>query len=221
MRIKQLQLYTRNLEAQLAFYTQSLGLSLLVQTKDSFSVQVGWSVLSFTSTDDFIPYHFCFLIPCNQLEEGLAWMDAQHHVLNNEDGRRVHHFDTWNADAFYFYDADGNLAECIARHGLENQSDQDFGPLSLLCINEIGMPTDQIAEVDTLLSKEMGSQFWKGDLSRFGTHGDEEGLLLLPNYKKKKTWFPTQMEVQQAPFEAVLEHEGNQYNLLYNDEVII
>jgi catechol 2,3-dioxygenase-like lactoylglutathione lyase family enzyme len=57
MKIKQLHLYTHNPEAELAFYTHTLGFELIAQNSDSFSIRVGWSTLTFSRSEKQHVYH--------------------------------------------------------------------------------------------------------------------------------------------------------------------
>jgi catechol 2,3-dioxygenase-like lactoylglutathione lyase family enzyme len=57
MKIKQLHLYTHNPEAELAFYTHTLGFELIAKDSDSFSIRVGWSTLTFSRSEKQHVYH--------------------------------------------------------------------------------------------------------------------------------------------------------------------
>jgi len=162
MRITKLELYTDTLDLQKAFYTKSLGFDISDSSADHFTVNVGWSTLTFKKSKSEHRYHYCFLVPCNRLDQAKTWMSDRTQLIEIEPGRYTQSFDEWNAESFYFYD------------GLINQL--------------------------------VGSQFWKGDTARFGAHGDDEGLILLPNYDIKKTWFPTDVKTTTSPFVATLEY---------------
>lgn len=69
------------------------------------------------------------MIPCNQLEQALTWMEKSVVIVTDADGLKTHHFDSWNADAFYFFDASGNIAEFIVRYDLQNDNHQRNFPL--------------------------------------------------------------------------------------------
>lgn len=79
---------------------------------------------------------------------------------------------------------------------------------------------NDIEKINRQLEKELTSQFWKGDKKRFGTNGSQEGLFLLPNYKLKKTWFPTELKIKGEPFEAIIENNGKNFLVEYKDEKI-
>lgn len=217
MRILELKLYTSELEKQRAFFLETMGFELLEEDSDAFSVKVGWSKLQFVRSTMPHSYHYCFLIPANQLHGALEWVDQRTETVETEPGEKIVHFESWNAESFYFFDGAGNIAECIVRHDLKNASATPFGVSSLLCVNEIGMGTDDVEGLNQQLTNEIGTPFYKGDLQRFGTNGSEEGIFLIPNYNLKEIWFPTELKIKPEPFEAIVQESGQTFSVLYRD----
>ncbi len=220
MRFKKLKLYTNKLESELVFYSKTLGFKITEQNRNSFTVKIGWSELSFQKSDREHNYHYCFLIPSNKLHQALEWMGKRVEIIDLEDGKKIQNFETWNADSFYFYDASGNIAEFIVRYELGNEENGDFDNSKVLGVNEIGMPTNNVARINQQLENELNSNFWKGDLDRFGTNGNQEGILLLPNYDLKEIWFPTSLKIKPEPFEAIIKNEKRQYHLEFRNEKV-
>lgn len=220
MRIKELKLFTKELEAERAFYTRRLGFECVAEGRSSFTVRVGWTDLTFMESATPHIYHYCFLVPCNQLAAALEWTAARVDVIEIEQGRHTQRFESWNADSFYFFDASGNLAEMIVRHDLKNIGGSPFNVSSILCVNEIGMPTENIRATDAKLGELLGTAFWKGDSERFGTHGDQEGLFLLPDYRVKDKWFPSNQPIIPTPFEILVENREERRRLSYGTEGI-
>lgn len=220
MRIKKLKLYTKQLSLEKAFYTQRLGFSIIEEGENYFTISVGWSELTFESSEVEHIYHYCFLIPSNKLSEALEWMEKRVDLIDLEAEKKVQRFESWNADSFYFYDASGNIAEFIVRYDLNNEIDQDFNIEEVICLNEIGMPTRDVTGTNTALEHYFGTKLWKGDLERFGTNGTQEGLFLLPNYEIKEIWFPTTIKIKPEPFEIQFEHEGRLFFMEYKEEEI-
>ncbi len=218
MKIKQLKLFTNQLEAELKFYSETLGFKIIEKKANSFSVKIGWSNLSFEQSEKTHLYHYCLLIPANKLDQALEWMEKRTDIIDIENGRKTQRFETWNADSFYFYDASGNIAEFIVRYDLKNNDAADFDISKVLGVNEIGMPTNNVEKLNNQLQTELKTDFWKGSLKRFGTNGSQEGLFLLPNYEIKETWFPTSKKLSPEPFEALIENNGKEYHLEYRDE---
>jgi len=212
MRIKRIKLYTKDLKSEKRFYSEDLDFKIQDDKAQSFSVTVGWTNMTFEESRQQHIYHYCFLIPCNQLAEALDWFEQRTNIIEVSAGNKTQHFESWNADSFYFYYASGNLAECIVRYDLKNDSVKPFDQNSILCLNEIGFPTRDIKSVNDKLTKFLNTSFWKGDLERFGTHGNQEGLILLPNYDIKKHWFPTDLQIRPEPFGLSVE-QGDEYHL--------
>lgn len=220
VRFKKLKLYTDSLASELFFYTKTLGFNLLEQNEISFSVEIGWSILTFEESNIKHNYHYCFLLPSNQLTQALEWMERRTTVIDIDNGRKIQHFEIWNADSFYFFDASGNIAEFIVRYDLNNADYSVFDNTKVLGVNEIGMPTDDIEKINTQLESKLQTKFWKGDLVRFGTNGNQEGIFLLPNCTMKNSWFPTSLNITPTPFETVVEHNGKEHRIRFENEVI-
>ena len=115
MLIKKLQLLTDNLEETGKFYGQILDLPVLHKSDCFITFLTGESELSFhLSTGERPKYHFAFNIPCNQIEQALAWMEGKATLLPIEGKGPIVDFSNWNAKAFYFLDNNENILEFIA-----------------------------------------------------------------------------------------------------------
>lgn len=219
MKIKSLTLFSNDLDSQKSFYSTTLGFKILDETSSSFVINVGWTKLKFQQSPEKYHYHYCFLLPSNQFESAYHWFE-NHLDIIQLDGESMFDFEGWNAKSFYFYDGNNNVAECIVRYDLKNPSTPDFSISSLLCVNEIGMPSSNIRKQNETLEKSINSQFWKGNFERFATNGDEEGLFLLVKNDIKKIWFPTRIPTQVSPFEAEIESNEKLYELTYSNEIL-
>lgn len=220
MKFKKLKLYTNQLEAEFEFYSKTLGFEVLERNTNYFSVKIGWSELSFEKTQREYKYHYCFLIPSNKLNEALKWMEKRTEIVNIGNGKKTQNFDSWNAESFYFYDASGNIAEFIVRYDLNNDVSDEFDISKVLGVNEMGMPTSNVKKINDQLRTELQTEYWKGDIERFGTNGSQEGIFLLPNYNLKDIWFPTSIKIKPEPFEAVIENKEREYHVEYRNEKI-
>lgn len=213
MKIRSVVLWTPLIQQARQFYEKTLGLPVLGGTEDGFCVQVGWSRLCFKRSDRSYFYHYCFLVPRNQFRDAFDWVGRRVAIIDIRPGQKTIRFKDWNADSFYFYDPAGNIAECIVHYDLENDHLGPFNQRSLLAVNEIGMGTDNIAKVNTILESQCASPFWKGNLTAFGTNGSAEGRILLPDYRVKDTWFPTDIPVRPAPLELAIESPARLHHL--------
>ncbi|WP_282629514.1 VOC family protein [Empedobacter sedimenti] len=218
MKIRELQLYTNDLEKTKSFYTTILAFELIEENENLFSLQVGWTKLTFVKSDEEHIYHFSFLVCKNQFEKAFDWIQNKTKILNTDADQQIANFENWNAQSFYFYDGAGNLAEIITHNNLAYENDAKFDQHSILGISEIGLPTSDIEATNQLLEEKTTSKFWKGDFETFGTNGSDEGKILLPNYLIKTTWFPTKTAIKQHPFELVIESENQKYQINYYDK---
>ena len=220
MKIRELQLYTNELDKTKAFYTAILAFELIDENENQFSLQIGWTKLTFVKSDEEHIYHFSFLVDKTLFDDAFVWMKNRVEILNTTEENQIAFFENWNAKSFYFYDGAGNLAEIITHNNLAYENDAEFDQHSILGISEIGLPTTDIEATNRLLEEKTTSKFWKGDFEVFGTNGTDEGKILLPNYLIKTTWFPTNTAIQQHPFELVIESENQKYQINYINKTL-
>ncbi|MGE7673248.1 VOC family protein [Lysinibacillus sp. NPDC094403] len=154
MKIKSLTLQTDNLQTMKEFYINKLGFLMIVETRDSFQIQTGTSILEFTNRDTVSKpyYHFAFNIPANQFEEAKFWLKNKVQLLT-EDGEDEVNFSHLPAHAIYFEDPSGNIVEFIARYGINEESSEPFTIKSILHISEIGLIVDDVFKAGKELSK--------------------------------------------------------------------
>jgi len=220
MNIHELEIFTPNLAAQTQFYSSVLELKIREQTPESTSFQIGESVLKLTQREAFSPYHYAINIPSNQENEAMHWLKERLDIIPF-DGKEIQFFEDWNANAIYFFDADGNIGELIARKDLNNPSEQAFSADSLLEISEIGIPTSDIKTEYGILHHTTDVPIYSGSFERFCSIGDEHGLFIVINKSLKKEWFPTTIAPESADFRIKLEEQGKEYQFAYFDEKLI
>ncbi len=216
MKIRRLTLFTPQLAAQRAFYTEVLELPLVEQQANWFEVQVGTSILRFEGRPASNPAHYAINIPSNQIEAAAEWLAARTELLAGPDGNRIHRFDNWDAWAVYFYDADGNIGELIARNRLGVHSDAPFSVPQLLHLSEAALGKVGLnSEIESLLNE--GMAIHSGSAGRFCSMGDPEGLFILVNTAQKGTWFPTMEPILPANWKAEVEIEGKSLAFAFED----
>ena len=214
MKISELTLYTTNLEDQKQFYTQVLELPLLSSDKESFMIKIGASLLKFTKAKTTNPAHFAINISSYKIQEALHWIQKRTQILLCE-GEDVADFSNWNAEALYFYDADRNIVEFIARKDIDSINTNPFSVTDLLSISEIGIVSADNKAIYEQLQAIRPIPIYDGSLERFCVLGNAEGLFILVNNTKKK-WFPTQEEAFVADFQL----KGD-YNFAFTNGQII
>jgi len=199
MQFKKLTLLTANLAAQHHFYNQILGCPIHSEAATSFTLQIGQTTLQFKSSPIAKPYHFAINIPAFQENEAFAWLQKRVTILPFQE-KEIVDFKNWNAKAIYFYDADKNIVELIARRNLKQIGTLPFSANSFLEISEIGMPIVDIATTFKKLQHHLGVSIFDGNFDKFCAVGGEQGLFILIN-KNKKDWFPLNDKAFCADFE--------------------
>jgi len=215
MKIKVLKIHTSNLAAQIDFYAETIGMTLIEKSTTQAKFKLGKSVFVLAETAMFKPYHFAINIPSNKAYEALAWLKKRVDILK-DDTIEIHDFKHWNAEAIYFYDADKNIVEFIARKNLPYQSYEKFSTQSLVEISEIGMPVNDIALAYETLQKNLNIPKYDGGFERFCAIGDEYGLFICIN-KNVKKWFPTGDKAHDSGFEVVVKEGGDLHKLVFAD----
>lgn len=220
MKIKELKLHSSHLKEQKDFYVSQFGLELINDSKSSFTVKVGETLLSFIKCDDNPYYHFAINIPSNQIIESAKWLKERVNILPYEDNEIVN-FPAWNAKSIYFYDSDKNIVEFIGRRNLNKNSSDSFSRKNLLHVSEIGIPTSNVPDLFNKLNEEYGLEKYDCDLQKFCAVGNEYGLFIVVNYNLKK-WLPLNDEALPFPFEIHFDNNsGNTINLRIENETII
>jgi len=220
MKIKELKLFTKNVKKQKEFYHNILGFDLISNQENKFTIKVGFTKLTFIKSKIDYKYHYCFLIPSNKLEESIEWLKKRLKIVKIENKKETQFFASWNAESVYFYDGVGNLAEFIVRYDLKNETTKAFNSSQIISVNEIGMPSNNVNKLNQQLEKQINSKFWRGNLERFATNGNQNGLFLLVNNEIKKEWFPTTLFPESAPFEAIVEVHKNKFKLEFKNQIL-
>lgn len=197
MIIQHLVLNTSVLSEQKQFYCQLLGMKLIEETAISFTVQAGYTKLTFNHSNERSIYHFAFNIEENKLVDAVNYLKERTPLLS--DGKdEVFHFQEWNAHACYIYDAEGNIVEFIARHNLASQSAGPFSIENLLGISELGLPVENVADTVGYCTKELDLAPWRGNGTTFQPIGDEQGMFIAAAVDR--AWFPTNEQARITPF---------------------
>lgn len=206
MKIKQVTLYTSQLESLKRFYSEVLSISVIDSTESAFTLRIGQTQLTFRQGDSYL-YHVAFNIPQNQFAEGKAWLSERVSLLDIM-GKDEIRFTNWNAHSVYFYDSAGNIMEFIAHHDLNNDSDIPFSSGSLCSVSEIGIATTDVMGLTQSLQDNFDLSVYDGDSSDdFCPIGDAEGLLIV--VAEGRGWFPnTGIQAQHCPLEVVVDN-GN------------
>ena len=186
MHIQELALDTRQLAPQKAFYSATLGLPLVEQTADSFTVQAGTTRLRFQETERDVLYHIAFTIPQQRFQEAKRWVQNRVPLLR-KNGKDEIFFAGLNARSFYFCDPAGNILEYIVHYGLDYETE---GAAFVLHVSEIGLPVEDVPAFAALLQQQFAIQPYGGAVSEhFAFLGDIFGQLVV--VKVGRPWLPT------------------------------
>ena len=190
MNILDLELSSVNLPAQRDFYANILELPVTLDSA-TLEVKAGETNLVFTQApSEFIgAYHFAFNIPQNQYQAAKQWIASRIPLLQDNTGKEDFESTTWNSTSLYFLDAAGNILEFIARHTLQNASNEEFDSRQILNVSEIGLPSEDVLELANALVTRLGFSVYQQEPNEnFTPVGDENGLLILP--AKDRIWMP-------------------------------
>lgn len=198
MKIKEIILFTNNIQKQKQFYKTVLNFEQVEDFPEKISFKVGTSILSFYYKEFVKPSHLAINIPSNAIYDALIWLSKRTEVLDCE-GEKIADFSNWKAKAIYFYDADNNIIEFIARERIDIESDVAFTPHAILSISEMAIVTDDIESIYNSIYQIKPIDVFDGDFTRFCALGNDEGLFIIVN-KTKKKWYPTMEEAFTSEF---------------------
>lgn len=222
MKIKNLNLFTNELEKLQEFYTQILGLELFETNKAYFSIKFGTSILKFSKRQKGLSskYHFAINIAPNKIEDAKLWLEERVFLmLDPKNAEEIIHFTEWNSNSLFFYDNIGNIIEIIARNEIETSLEEGFTQDSLLCISEIGLPVNNIQEFIENIYGKLGLEKYKSGNEDFQALGDNEGLFIL--CKSGNHWFPTPFIAESTPFSCVINTNNNDHSIIFNGKKLI
>ncbi|UFH53875.1 VOC family protein [Spirosoma sp. KNUC1025] len=213
MKLVTLELETTDPAGTRAFYTQHLGLSIVAESVDSLTLQVGWTQLTFRSTTKPVaPYHFAINVPSGMLEMCMHWF-ALDYIDTQARGQTIAEFGDWRARSAYFFDNNGNLLEFITRHDLAchegNLTDCDF----FQGISEIGIVTPCVIKTCRQLWERFGvKRFSKSKpMPDFAAFGDDNGLFIIS--KANRNWLFTTVPAALTNYRMTFELNGTLQSL--------
>ena len=198
MIIKELTLFTNTITKQKQFYKSVLELEQLVDTPYNIK---------------FKPSHLAFNIPSNAIYDALYWLKMRTKPIENK-GDFVTDFTNWNAKSVYFYDANNNILEFIAREDLNFESDFAFTSNTILSISEIGIATNDIQKLYQVIKSIKPITIFDGNFNNFCALGNHNGLFILVE-KRKNYPYPTNDKAVTSDFIIT-----GDYNFSFiNDEI--
>nr|WP_321246786.1 VOC family protein [uncultured Psychroserpens sp.] len=198
MRIDEIVLFSADLKSQKYFYKDVLGCNQLKDDDDHISFQIGESVLSFQYREQMKPSHLAINIPSQMVHQALDWLEERIEVIPSGDDK-ITDFENWKAKAVYFYDADKNIMEFIARERIEGYSTDSFSEENMLSISEMALAVLDIESVYKTINAIKSIPIFDGNFDRFCALGNDDGLFIIID-KTKKKWYPTNDEAFTSEF---------------------
>jgi catechol 2,3-dioxygenase-like lactoylglutathione lyase family enzyme len=212
MNINYIELPTKDFVAQQDFYSEVLELPVELSA-ERLEVKAGKTSLAFTQAETQFEgaYHFAFNIPENQFQAAKTWLSERIPLLRNEAGQDEYDFANWNAHAFYFNDAAGNILEFIARHDLQNKVNGPFDSQQILQVSEIGLPSEDVVAFANDLCRQISLPLFRTNQpdQGFTPIGDDNGLFILPVVGR--LWLPTHnpgIPASLLPVRVKVDHDG-------------
>ncbi|MDT0644366.1 VOC family protein [Zunongwangia sp. F363] len=216
MKIAELQIFTSRPEEQKKFYRDTLGLEVLKETKDTFEIKLGFSLLKFTKKAGATPYHIAFHIQDRQEKQALEWLKERVEIQKSGKDEIVD-FSNWDAKSVYFYDEDGTILEFISRRNFNKADTCPFTAEKISGISEIGLATLDIKEKYDFLQRNCGLEMFDGSLQKFCAIGDPQGLIITIDRAEKK-WFPVDDKAYSSDFSIKFTHQNSEFHLEYKDD---
>lgn len=218
MKIRELEIFTSNIDQQKTFYGQVLGLTILNQDSNSFEVEVGFTSVKFLQKENATPYHIAIHAKDQQEKEALNWLKSRVEILKAGEDEIVD-FSNWNAKSIYFYDKDQNIMELISRRNWFKAESSGFSSKDFVGVAEIGLAVSDISEKFQKLQEHCDLDIYDGNFEKFCAIGDDEGLLITID-KNQKDWFPTNDKAFGSGFRIRFENKGSSYEFLFEDDTL-
>ncbi|WP_031423767.1 MULTISPECIES: hypothetical protein [unclassified Exiguobacterium] len=211
MRITEATLYTNRLDEMKRFYVEKLGLSVGEEDSTRFQIELGEDTLIFqeTITEQERQYHFAINIPANRFKEAKEWIMSRVPLLT-ADGEDEIYFEGIDASSLYFYDADENVIELIARHSINPESKiESFSSNEFLGIGEMSLTVEDPSLVATALEtigvrRRDGNSIDPRHLNFMGPPNHDTYMLLVP---RGRVWlFSPKLSIP-SPIQMVLDQQ--------------
>ncbi|MBG9587211.1 VOC family protein [Cytobacillus firmus] len=211
MRINEVDFQTYHLKEMRDFYNKTLLMPIVRESKYSFTVQAGQTLLSFHKINKKPFYHFAIKIESNSFHYMLKKIQNSSMLIPNLDGNTIIPSDFWKVnDRIYFYDPDKNIVEIIS-HKLTN--------ISSMWVNvcEVGLPTGNVKDLSKYLTS-IKTNIKEGS-EQFQFYGDFDGIFVL--VKEGRKWYPTTRSAEihkievivEGPYQQILQHPELPYKI--------
>lgn len=196
MRITAVRISTADLGGAARFYSTVLGLPVS-ESPEVVRVRIGTSILALVPgpTGPGV-HHIAFTVPRNRFDDAKRWLAGRVELIALNCTDEFPGPGRWNSRSVYFSGPDGSVLELIARHALQNDSDQEFSAASLLGVSEAGIAVPDVPSAVRQLCGAFGLEPFGPGSADFAPIGDHDGLLIV--VADGRVWFPTDGSVSQG-----------------------
>lgn len=216
MKIKQLHIYTKNLQEQKRFYAEVLELPVRQIGTNMIKIRLGFSEIFMEEKSTAKPYHIAFHIMPEKIEEARNWLTDKVELLTFK-GNPIIDFSAWNAKSLYFYDENKNIVELISRKDLFPKTEKPFDAEQILGVAEVGLVTNNVKEKFNFLQQEFGLEKYDGDLEKFCPVGDDLGLFITINHQEKD-WFPANDQAYVTDFQVAIQYQEKDFAFCFKND---
>ncbi|MEQ7865395.1 hypothetical protein ABQ137_01960 [Xanthomonas sp. WHRI 8393] len=195
MHLRHLLLPCLDPDLSLRFYREVLQLP-----QHGNSIRIGWSSLECVQAQQPVgSVHLAFNVAPSRFDAAAQWIGERSKLLADPHGRRQFQLDgVWQSRSVYFAGPDGAVLELIARRAVQDVAAGDgaFHGDELLCVSEIGLPSNDVAVVTSSVAHHFGVRPFAPALEGFAALGDDDGLLIVVDQARR--WFPQQRQLPWA-----------------------
>ena len=198
MKIVELHLLTSDIDETEMFYNLVLGCATIVKSNNHVSLQAGNSLLIFHLAINKNPvYHFAFTVHSDLMLQAYDSISKQAKMISGINGEKIIDFSAWQAKAFYFFDNNGNVVECISRRPIDDSIllSEKF----IYSISEAGLVMNDVNDATQNFINNYNFSHFERQAKHTGSFtvlGDDHGLLIL--VPPGRDWYPT--EITSLPF---------------------
>lgn len=196
MRIHDIALPLQNPDAAAAWFAQVLQVPV-----HGCTLRIGWTTVRLLQAQRAAKQgalHLAFNVPYNRFAAAQHWLRERVPLQRDDHGEDCFALpDHWRSQSVYFAGPEGMVLELIARARLPSSSAEGaFDGRELTCVSEVGLPTGDVARLQSQAETQLGLQPLSPAGTTFAALGDDEGLLIVVCADRR--WFPEQTQLPAA-----------------------
>lgn len=212
MKFLEIELYTNDPVGTRAFYTEHLGLSIISESTEHLTIQLGWTKLTFQAVQIAVaPHYLAINLPDALLDICKDYYQLRDLVPQNFGKKQIALLNRYTY-AGYCQDNNGNVILFIGRNDLPTYSFKLTASKLFQGVNELGIVTEYVPETARQLIRRLATdsiKIYEQDQD-FALIGDSEGCFVISKTGQK--WPLTDVLSSLSYCKVVLEIKKN--NLL-------